>query len=466
MSGEILRLDAWAIAEAVRGGRLRAREVAEASLAAIRERDAELNCFTRVLEDVALADADAVDARVAAGENAGALAGVPFAAKNLFDIAGVTTLAGSKILAGNAPAARDATAVARLRAAGAVLVGATNMDEFAYGFVTENAHYGATRNPHDTSRVAGGSSGGSAAAVAAGMVPLALGSDTNGSIRVPAALCGVYGLKPTYGRVSRAGAFLFAASLDHVGPFARSARDLAAVLDVLQGPDERDPVCSRRAAEPVTPRLEQGIAGLRVGVLGGYFAAGSEYGRGAPEVFAAVEQVARIAGASEAAEWPDVETARAAAFLITAVEGGNLHLDRLRTRPGDFDPAVVERLMAGAIAPAAWYLQAQRFRRVFRERVRRVFERFDVLLAPATPCAAIRIGQKTIEFGGQEIPARANLGIYTQPISFIGLPVATVPVHEAGRLPVGVQVIGAPFREEAVLRVAGMVDRVFSPAAS
>jgi AtzE family amidohydrolase len=465
---EILALDAVAIAEAVRGGRLRAREVAEASLAAITARDEELNCFTRVLEDEALAAADAVDRRVAAGEDAGPLAGVPFAAKNLFDIAGVTTLAGSKILAGNAPAERDATVVARLRAAGAVLVGATNMDEFAYGFVTENAHYGVTRNPHDRARVAGGSSGGSAAAVAAGMVPLALGSDTNGSIRVPAAFCGVYGLKPTYGRVSRAGAFLFAASLDHVGPFARSVRDLAVVFDVLQGPDQRDPVCSRRLVELVAGELGWGASGLssrrlRVGVLGGYFGP-DRGGGGQPEVFAAVERVARAVGASEVVEIEGVELARTAAFLITAVEGGNLHLDRLRTRPGDFDPAVVERLMAGALAPAGWYVQAQRYRRVFQERVRRVFERFDVLLAPATPCPAIRIGQKTIEFDGQEIPARANLGMYTQPISFIGLPVVTVPVVEDGKLPVGVQVIGAPYKEGLAIQ-AGLAVQANAPSA-
>ena len=457
MSG-ILALDATGIAEAVRGGRLRAHEVMEAALAAVARRDGELNCFTQVMLAEALAAADAVDARVAAGEDMGPLAGVPFAAKNLFDIAGVTTLAGSKILADNPPARRDAAAVARLRAAGACLVGATNMDEFAYGFVTENAHYGTTRNPHDARRVAGGSSGGSAAAVAAGLVPLALGSDTNGSIRVPAAFCGVCGLKATYGRISRAGAFLFVASFDHVGPFARSVRDLALAFDLLHGPDERDPVCSKRAAEATLPGLERGLDGLRIGVLGGYFQRG-----GQPGVFAAVDGAARRLGADEVVELPDVELARAAAFLITAAEGGNLHLDRLRMRAHDFDPAVVERLMAGALIPASWYLHAQRFRRVFQERVRAVFERFDVLLAPATPCPAIEAGQQTIEFDGKQIPARPNLGMYTQPLSFIGLPVVSVPIPSVpelapGRLPLGVQVIGAPYKEAEVLRVARVLE--------
>ena len=451
---EILALDAVAVAAAVRSRKLRARDLVEASLASIRARNDKLNCFTCVLEPEALAAADALDRRIAAGEDPGPLAGVPFAAKNLFDITGVTTLAGSKILADNPPAAQDATAIERLKRAGAVLVGATNMDEFAYGFVTENAHYGVTHNPHDTSRVAGGSSGGSAAAVAAGMVPLSLGSDTNGSIRVPAAFCGVYGLKATYGRISRAGAFLFAASFDHVGPFARSTRDLAVVFDVLHGPDSRDPVCSRRPPEPVATHLERGAQGLRIGVLGGYFALGA-----GPQVFAAVERAAHTLNANEVVELSDVELARAAAFLITAVEGGNLHLDRLRTRPHDFDPAVVERLMAGALVPASWYLQAQRFRKVFRDRVRNVFAHVDVLLAPATPCPAIQIGQKTIAFNGKEIPARANLGMYPQPISFIGLPAVTVPVLQTGSLPLGVQVIGSPFQEAQVLRVARELEQ-------
>lgn len=454
MPNEILIQDAIAVAEAVRTRKMSAREAVNAALAEIGARDGKMNCFTRVMAAEARGAADAVDARIRAGEDVGPLAGVPFAAKNLFDIAGVTTLAGSKILADNPPASRDATVVARLRAAGAILVGATNMDEFAYGFVTENAHYGTTRNPHDVERVAGGSSGGSAAAVAAGFAPVALGSDTNGSIRVPAAFCGVYGLKATYGRISRAGAFLFAASLDHVGPFARSVRDLALLFDLLQGHEERDPVSSRRAVEPVVPQLERGAKGLRVGVLGGYFARG-----GQAEVFTAVERAARVLGASEVVELPGVELARAAAFVITAVEGGNLHLDRLRTRAGDFDPAVVERLMAGALVPASWYLHAQRYRRVFRDRVREIFRGVDVLLAPATPCAAIHAGQTTISFDGKEIPARPNLGIYTQPISFIGLPVVAAPYFGGVELPVGVQVIGAPYQEAAVLRAARELER-------
>src|SRR5579883_831896 len=210
--------DAAGLAQAVRSRKVSAREVTSAALESIRKLNSALNCFTGVFADSALLQADLLDRRIAAGEDPGLLSGVPFGVKNLFDVSGITTLAGSKIHAARPPAVNDATAVARLKNSGAVLLGALNMDEYAYGFTTENSHYGATHNPHHLDHVAGGSSGGSAAAVAAGLLPLALGTDTNGSIRVPAAFCGVFGLKPTYGRISRAGVSLFADSLDHVGP--------------------------------------------------------------------------------------------------------------------------------------------------------------------------------------------------------------------------------------------------------
>src|SRR3989442_5973537 len=270
----VSRLDALGMAAEVRGRRVTARELVAATLERIRGRDAELNCFTAVVAESAMREAEAVDADMGAGKVVGPLAGVPFAVKNLFDVAGLTTLAGSRINAERPRAATDATVVARLRGAGAVLVGALNMDEYAFGFTTENTHYGSTHNPHDVSRVAGGSSGGSGAAVGAGLVPFALGSDTNGSIRVPAALCGIFGLKPTYGRLSRAGTALFGISFDHVGPLATSVRDLAVAYDVMQGPDPGDPVCAERSVEPCLPRLGEGTGGLRVAVADGHLAAG------------------------------------------------------------------------------------------------------------------------------------------------------------------------------------------------
>jgi AtzE family amidohydrolase len=445
--------DACALAKQVHARQRSAREVTRAALDRIAKLDPALNCCTAVLGESALAQADEVDRRVADGDDPGPLAGVPFAVKNLFDIAGVTTLAGSKIHAEKPVATRDATAVERLKQAGAVLVSALNMDEYAYGFTTENTRYGTTRNPRDLERVAGGSSGGSAAAVAAGLVPLTLGSDTNGSIRVPAAFCGVFGFKPTYGRISRAGSFLFAGSFDHVGPFARSVRDLALAFDLLQGPDARDPVASSRPLVPCTPALKQGVEGLRIAVADGYFAS-----MGLPEVFEPVAKAARALGVSRSVTIPDAERARAAAYVITACEGASLHLSDLRSRPQDFDPLIVERLLAGALMPASWYLQAQRFRTLFREKMRELFQTVDVILAPATPCPAIGIGQETILIDGKEIPSRPNVGIFTQPLSFVGLPIVAVPVFDEGRLPLGVQVIGAPYNEAAVLRVAAQLE--------
>ncbi|HEY7654102.1 MAG TPA: AtzE family amidohydrolase [Methylomirabilota bacterium] len=445
--------DGVGLVAAIRAGQVRAREITEVALARIGTRGPAVNAFTTVLAAQARADADRVDATLAAGRDPGPLAGLPFAVKDLFDIAGVTTLAGSTINAERPPARRDAAAVAALRRAGAVLVGALNMDEYAYGFTTENSHYGPTRNPHDPTRVAGGSSGGSGAAVGAGLVPLTLGSDTNGSVRVPAALCGAFGLKPTYGRVSRVGTALFAGSFDHVGAIGRSVRDVTAAFDVFQGPDPEDPACSMRPAEPCLPVLRQGIDGLRIAVLDGHFARGGE-----PEAFAAVAAVAAALGISRRATIPEAHRARAAAMVITACEGAAVHLADLRTRPQDFDPLTRDRFLAGALVPGVVYQQAQRFRAWYRARVAELFREVDVLLAPTTPCPAPRIGQEKMVLDGVEVLTRPNLGVYTQPLSFIGLPVLSVPVGRVGALPLGVQIIGSPFREAHVLRVGALLE--------
>src|SRR5580700_1660054 len=262
-AGDFAWDSAATIAAAVAAGRVSATHIVEATLARIRERDPLLNSFTAVTERRALARAQALDEARARGERLPPLAGVPFAVKNLFDVSGLSTLAGSKINRDLPPAKRDATLIERLETAGAVLVGALNMGEYAYDFTGENIHDGPSRNPHDTACMTGGSSGGSGGAVAGGLVPIALGSDTNGSIRVPASFCGIFGLKPTYGRLSRAGSFPFVASLDHVGPFARTTRDLTLAYDAMQGPDPEDPACAQRAAEPVTPLLGRAAEGLR-----------------------------------------------------------------------------------------------------------------------------------------------------------------------------------------------------------
>ena len=432
------------IASAVKAGTVSAVEVARAALFRIGALDAHLGAFTAVTAERALDEAAAVDARVRSGGDPGPLAGVPFAVKNLFDVKGLPTLAGSKINAGHPPAGADAELVRRLIGAGAVLVGALNMGEYAYDFTGENSHHGPSRNPHDPARMSGGSSGGSGTAVAAGFVPLALGSDTNGSIRVPSSFCGLFGLKPTFGRLTREGTFPFCFSLDHLGPLGRSAADLAAAYDAMREPG---------AGTPVSPVLGQGAEGLRIAVAGDYFARGGD-----PAAFEAVATVAEALGARDTVVVPEAARARAAAYVITAAEGGSLHLDRLRNRAADFDPATRDRLMAGAMVPVPWYLQAQRFRRWYHDRVMELFSRVDILLAPATPCTAPPIGQQTMVLDGVEMLVRPNIGIFTQPLSLIGLPVVAVPVRRPGGLPIGVQVVAAPGREDLALRVAADLE--------
>lgn len=439
------------IAADVRGRRSTAEAEVAAALADIERRDPVLNAFTRVLTGQARADARRLDASIAAGAPVGPLAGVPFAVKNLYDIEGVITLAGSILRRDAPPAAQDAPLVGRLKAAGAVLVGALNMDEFAYGFVTENAHYGPTRNPHDPARIAGGSSGGSAAAVAGGLVPLSLGSDTNGSIRVPAGLCGVFGLKPTFGRLDREGVFPFVHSLDHAGPFARGVGDLAAAYDVMVD-----------AAEArVGPGLEAVAARpLRVGVLGGWFVEGAF-----PEVLESLERVAHALNATVGVEIPGAEAARSAAFCLTAYEGARLHWADIGARPELYDPAVRDRLLAGAFVPHEVVGAARAYRPVFRDAARRLFADYDVLIAPVTPCPAPGIGQATMVLNGEAVSVRRNLGAYTQPISFIGLPVVAAPVARPGLLPVGVQIIAPAWREDLAFAAALRLERLGVAAA-
>jgi len=446
-------LGAAALAERVRAGDISAADLSEAYLARVAVLDPRLNAFTELTAERARAEARLVDAQLQVGKDPGPLAGVPFAVKNLMDIQGFSTLAGSRINRDHPPADADATLIQRLRAAGAVLFGALNMGEYAYDFTGENIHYGPSRNPHDPERMPGGSSGGSGTAVGAGMVPLALGSDTNGSIRVPASLCGIFGLKPTFGGLSRAGSFPFCASLDHLGPFGRATRDLALAFDAMQGPDPLDPVCSSALPRPVSGELERGTEGLRIAVLGEYFEQGAM-----PEALAAVARVADTLAVTRRVNLPEPARARAAAYVITASEAANLHRERLRTRPGDFDPAVRDRLLAAALMPGHWYLQAQRFRRWYHRAVLKVFEEVDVLIAPATPCTAPAIGQQTMLIGDTEVLVRPNLGLYTQPISFAGLPVVVAPIRDVSQLPMGVQLIAAPGQEAHALRVSTALE--------
>ncbi|MGF7052160.1 aspartyl-tRNA(Asn)/glutamyl-tRNA(Gln) amidotransferase subunit A [Bosea sp. OAE752] len=441
------------IATDIREGAISAKEVVGGFLQRIHKLNPALNAFTDVTAERALAQASAIDARRAAGKTLGPLAGVPFAAKNLFDITGLPTRAGSKINRARLPSERDAVLIERLTQADAILLGGLNMGEYAYDFTGENAHDGPCRNPHDLARMAGGSSSGSGAATAAGLAPISLGSDTNGSIRVPSSFCGVFGLKPTYGRLPRTRSFPFCDSLDHLGPFARDVTDLAMAYDLMQGYDAHDPACAVRTIEPTLPTLKDGVSGLRIAIAGGYFATDAM-----PEAQAAVTAVARALGAVRVIDVAGAGIARAAAFLITNGESSAFHLQRLQQRADDFDPETRDRFLAGALQPTAWYLQAQRARRWFHDEMMRLFETVDLIIAPATPCTAPELGQKTMVLQGNTVPLRPNIGLFTQPISCVGLPVAAVPVF-GGLLPIGVQLIAAPWREDICLRAAYAVAR-------
>lgn len=417
------------IAHAVATGAQRAADHVEACLARISSRDRDLTCFVGIDAHGARRAARALDDRIARGDSAGPLAGVPFAVKDLFDVEGETTTAGAKLRETEPPADQDASLVARLKAADAIYIGRLNMDEFAYGFATVNANYGTTRNPYHTDRLAGGSSGGSASAVAAGLVPIALGSDTNGSVRVPAGLCGLFGLRPTHGSLQMDGVFPFVDQLDTVGPFARTLDDLIATHRVLAGADAPSAIKSS----------------FKVARLDGWFRE-----NGDPDGYAGVDALADAFGDAPLLDLPLTAAARSAAFLVTAKYGGLLHKKTLAVKAMDYDPAVRDRLIAGIALSNEKVAAAEAMIRCFNDQLAAAFETYDLLIAPTTPSVAPRIADGLIEIDGKRVSARANLGLYTQPLSVAGVPILSVPLKRPGKLPLGVQLIAARGQEETL----------------
>jgi AtzE family amidohydrolase len=431
-------MSAIATAAAVRAGTLKARDLVEDAFARIKALDPALNAFTRVFASRALAKAEAVDRAAAAGADPGPLAGIVFAAKDLFDVEGVATTAGNKHREGAPKAVRDAPVIARLEAAGAILIGAANMDEFAYGFSTENAHYGVTHNPHDLERLAGGSSGGSAAAVAAGFVHLSLGSDTNGSIRVPASLCGIYGLRPTHGLVPEEGVFPFIERMDVAGPFARSLDDLQIAFEVMAGV-QCSPVAGTLRAARLTGWFEDNAGG---------------------DAREAVDMVCKALGVKDDVNLPLAATGRSAAFLITAYEGGRRHLAEMQRDAGAFDAATRVRFAAGALLPDEFYADAEAAAACFIAQFEGAIGDCDLLIAPSTPTIAPRIADGMIELNGQTVSARANLGACTQPVSLTGAPALSVPIRRSGKLPIGVQLVAARGREDLLFTAAQKLEEM------
>ena len=474
---DLTRLPVHELAARFRAGQATPSEAARAYLDRIAALDAELKAFITVTEAEAMGQARAADARFAAGRPLGPLDGVPVGLKDLFCTRGVQTTSGSRILEGFVPP-YDGTAVARLREAGAVFVGKLNMDEFAMGSSTEHSGFFTSRNPWDLARVPGGSSGASAAVVAADLAPLSLGTDTGGSIRQPAAFCGTLGLKPTYGRVSRYGVIAFASSLDQVGPFARDVRDLAAVLQVIAGPDPHDSTAVDTPVPDYAAGLEDGVEGLRVGVPAEYFIDGLD-----PEVDGAVRAAIKVleslGARTQPVSLPHTEYGLAAYYLIAPAEASS-NLARYdgvkyglraqgardvidmygKTRAAGFGAEVKRRIMLGAYALSAgyydaYYGKAQRVRTLVSRDFHEAWKRVDVIVAPTTPGVAFKMGEK-------EDPLSMYLNdIFTIPVNLSGLPGISVPAgFTAAGLPIGVQLIGRAFDEATLLRVTRAYQRV------
>jgi aspartyl-tRNA(Asn)/glutamyl-tRNA(Gln) amidotransferase subunit A len=414
----------------------------------------QLNAYVTVNATGARQAAQALDALRGAGHTVGPLHGIPISVKDLLDTHDLPTSAGG-IPRSDVPPARDATVVAKLRGAGAIIIGKTNTHEFAYGYTTENPHHGDTHNPWDPARMAGGSSGGSAASVAAGSAVAAIGSDTGGSIRVPASLCGIVGIKPTFGRVSRAGVFPLAYSLDHVGPLTRSARDAAILLSVIAGPDPLDAATRQTPGVPDYAGLLGGdIAGLRVGVPDNYF-----FDHLDPEVASAVraaaDQLADLGAVLSEVTIPGLDAAVGSWLAIILAEATSIHEDMLRTHPEDYGEDVRGFIEAGALVPAITYLRAQRVRQALIETFAGAMANLDVLLTPSTALTAPELGTSEVTVGGLTEPLFRTFARTSSPFDITGLPTVSVPCGYSARgLPIGLQLSGHPFDEATVLRAA------------
>jgi aspartyl-tRNA(Asn)/glutamyl-tRNA(Gln) amidotransferase subunit A len=436
-------------------------EVVRAHLDRIAVLDGSLRAFITLTAEEALAAAREAEAAVMSGRPLSPLHGVPLGLKDLYDTAGVRTTGGSKILSDRVPTA-DATVVRRLREAGMIVLGKLNMVEFAYGPEGLNVHYGHARNPWDAAahRMAGGSSSGSGAAVAAGLVPVALGSDTGGSIRIPCSLCGLTGIKPTYGRVSRAGVLPLSWSMDHVGPMTRTAADCAAALRIMAGYDPGDPTTSVLPVPDYAAALTGDVRGLRVGLLRSFFldAATAEV-RGAVE--AAVRVLAGAGAVVDEVALPSVGHVAAGALAVVGSEAMAYHAGWLRARRAEYDPEVGTRLMLGAFISGVHYVRGQQARALVRREVDEALARRDVLLAPATPISAPRIEERQTRLGDGPSDVRSALIRLTRPFNFSGHPACSVPCGFTGDgLPIGMQIVGRPFDEATVLRTADAYQRL------
>jgi aspartyl-tRNA(Asn)/glutamyl-tRNA(Gln) amidotransferase subunit A len=453
---DLLDLSLSELAGEIRGGRVSPVEATEACLRRIEERDGTLNSFLTICADAALKTARQRTEELAAGAYRGPLHGVPIALKDLFLTAGVRTTAGSRILRDWVPD-QDAAAVRSLAQAGAVFLGKLNMHEYAFGATSENPHYGPVRNPHATDRIAGGSSGGSGAAVAAGLCFGALGTDTGGSIRCPAALCGIVGLKPTYGRVSRAGVIPLAWSLDHVGPMTRTVTDAALMLEAIAGHDPADPTSARKPAPSYSRMIEDGVAGLRLGIPRQFFWH-PIHPEVETQVRGAIGELERLGARLEEVSLPSLQYLASVQFATIHAEAAGYHRPYFRTRLAEYGASVRARLVEGLAVTGADYLDAQQTRGLIRREFLQCLENVDALLTPTVAIPAPRIGQRAVEVDGVAAPPQYFLVRNTAPFNLTGLPAISVPCGLAEGLPVGLQIAGRAWEEGVVLRIARAIE--------
>jgi aspartyl-tRNA(Asn)/glutamyl-tRNA(Gln) amidotransferase subunit A len=428
-------------------------ELTEAALQRISALNPRLNAFITVLEDRARAAAKAAEQEMMSRRRRGPLHGIPIALKDLCATKGVRTTAGSKILADHTPI-DDATVTQRLAEAGTILLGKTHMNEFAYGPDGDNGHYGRVRNPWDLERITGGSSSGSGAALAASLCLGALGSDTGGSIRIPAALCGIAGLKPTYGRISRHGLTPLSWSLDHAGPMAKTVEDVALLLQAMAGHDAKDPGSAQRPVPEYAAALSGDVRGLRIGIPREYFFDVID-----PEVEDAVRQATQVlerSGASlHAVSWPALRYVTLAALIIVLVEASAVHEAWIRTRPQDYSPDIALRLKWGLLLPAPAYVKAQRLRAMLCREAAQLWSQVDVLITPATVLAAHHPHETHVRIGERQMSTREAILRLMRPFNLTGLPAIAIPCgFTSTGLPIGLQIAGKPFDEATVLRVA------------
>ena len=419
-------------------------------------RNAHLNAFITVVEDVACEQARKADEEMASGVHRGPLHGIPVALKDVFVTKGIRTTCGSKLFEKYVPD-YDSAVTEKLRAAGAVMLGKTNMHELAYGITSNNPHFGPVRNPWDPARIPGGSSGGSGTAVAAGMAFMAMGSDTGGSIRIPASFCGVVGLKPTFGRVSRYGVLPLDFSLDHMGPLTRSVRDAAVVLQVLAGRDDRDDSSSNQPVPDYLPGRPALIEGLRIGLPENFY-----LDRTDPEVAAAVRRMASIAESLGArivsVRVPDIEAMNAVGRVILLSEASALFENHLHRRD-QFGADVLALLDQGRLLSATDYVNAQRLRRLYRDQFHKIWRSVDCLLTPTTPTAAPLIGQTSVELDGVVEDVRLATTRFVRAVNILGLPALSIPAGlNQENLPLGLQILGPPFSEALLLKVGAALE--------